>query len=146
MRIILSAILGLGLAACGQSSEPSAPPASDPATIRVLDQGEIIGSRTARGAEAWRGLAFAAPPVGDLRWRAPRPVSPHEGVFEALTSPERCAQITNGFDSDLEPDQLIGGEDCLYLDVYAPAGSRPRAAGDGLHPWRGQYMGLCGPV
>ncbi|SDM67913.1 para-nitrobenzyl esterase [Maricaulis salignorans] len=126
MRIILSAILGLGLAACGQSGQPPAQPVSDPATIRVLDQGEVIGSRTARGAEAWRGLAFAAPPVGDLRWRAPRPVLAHEGVFEALESPDRCAQITNGFDSDLEPDQLIGGEDCLYLDIYAPPGASDR--------------------
>lgn len=94
--------------------------------MRVLDQGEVVGFRSARGAEAWRGLAFAAPPVGELRWRAPRPVTHHDGVFEALASSGRCAQITNGYDADLEPDQLIGSEDCLYLDIYAPPGASGR--------------------
>jgi len=123
MRHIYSLILALGLAACGQSVEQERLPTSEASTLRMLEQGDVVGFRSARGAEAWRGLAFAAPPVGDLRWRAPRPVPRHDGVFEALSSSDRCAQITNGYDADLEPGQLIGGEDCLYLDIYAPPGA-----------------------
>lgn len=126
MRLLLTIILGLGLTACGQTVDQSFVPSSEPSTLRVTQQGEVIGFRSARGADAWRGLAFAAPPVGDLRWRAPRPALRHDGVFEALASPDRCAQITNGYDADLEPDQLIGSEDCLYLDLYAPPGASER--------------------
>lgn len=126
MRLVLTIILGLGLAACGQPVEPLALPSPEPSTLRMTEQGEVIGFRSARGADTWRGLAFAAPPVGDLRWRAPRPAPRHDGVFEALASPQRCAQITNGYDADLEPDQLIGSEDCLYLDLYAPPGASGR--------------------
>lgn len=104
----------------------AARPEPEASTHRLLDQGEIIGLRTARGADAWRGLGFAAPPVGDLRWRAPRPVPAHDGVYAALESPDRCAQISNGYDTHLEPGQLIGGEDCLYLDLYAPPDARGR--------------------
>ena len=126
MRIILSAMLGLSLAACTQPAEPPSRPSPEPATLRVLGQGEVVGFRHERGSDVWRGLAFAAPPLGDLRWRAPRPVAHHDGVFEALDSPGRCAQLTNGFDNGLEPDQLIGSEDCLYLDIYAPADAAGR--------------------
>tara|TARA_R110000868_G_scaffold35106_4_gene126024 strand:- start:5488 stop:7197 length:1710 start_codon:yes stop_codon:yes gene_type:complete len=126
MRLILTLMLGLGLAACESSPERSAMPAPEPSTLRVLAQGEVVGFISDRGAEAWRGLAFAVPPVGEMRWRAPRPVAPHDGVFEALASSDRCAQISNGYDTDLEPDQLIGGEDCLYLDIYAPPGASDR--------------------
>lgn len=120
MRVILSLILGLGLVACGQPSETAPPPAPAQSTLRSLDQGDVIGFRHARGSDVWRGLAFAAPPVGDLRWRAPRPVAHHDGLVEALSSPERCPQMTNAFDPEFEPGLLIGSEDCLYLDIYAP--------------------------
>ncbi|WP_417497749.1 carboxylesterase/lipase family protein [Maricaulis sp.] len=126
MRLVIPAILMWALAACGGPAEPPVRPEPDATTLRGTGQGEVIGFRTARGADAWRGLAFAAPPVGDLRWRAPRPVAQHDGVFEALQSSGRCPQITNGYDADLEPGQLIGAEDCLYLDIYAPPGAEGR--------------------
>ncbi|MGK0266074.1 MAG: para-nitrobenzyl esterase [Maricaulis sp.] len=126
MRVIMSVLLGLSLAACGQTVRTAPPPSPEPSTQRLLEQGEVVGFVSARGAEAWRGLAFAAPPVGDLRWRAPRPALSHDGVLEALSSSGRCPQISNGYDTDLEPGQLIGGEDCLYLDIYAPPGASGR--------------------
>lgn len=58
---------------------------------------------------AWRGLPYAAPPLGDLRWRLPQPVAPWGTVRESrLTLP--CAQ--GGRDSH---------EDCLYVSIFAPA-------------------------
>ncbi|MEV0710132.1 carboxylesterase/lipase family protein [Nocardia aurea] len=61
------------------------------------------------------GVPYAAPPVGDLRWRAPRAPQKWEGVRDALDFGDSCTQFPT----------LVGGrEDCLYLNVYAPA--RPR--------------------
>ncbi len=61
------------------------------------------------------GIPYAAPPVGALRWEPPQPVTPWTGVRSALSYGSRCAQLasTNGprFDT----------EDCLTLNVYAPA-------------------------
>ncbi|MEM9177841.1 MAG: carboxylesterase family protein, partial [Myxococcota bacterium] len=87
---------------------------ADSATRRVLAQGEVVGTTLEDGRVlAWKGLPFAAPPVGDLRWRAPQPPVAWEGVREALASGSMCTQLGG------EPVQ--GAEDCLYLDVFAPA-------------------------
>jgi para-nitrobenzyl esterase len=117
----------LVLTACGKNSPArDALPVLDSATRVTLAEGEAVGFRNADGVSVWRGLPFAAPPVGPLRWRAPRPPEDWQGVLEALTWSERCPQITNVFSAGegFEPGALIGAEDCLYLNVYAPEGAR----------------------
>ena len=75
MRGALTLLIGLMLAACGADDTP-APPVPDEATARTIAQGELIGfTETSTGAQVWRGIPFATAPVGDLRWRAPRPAS-----------------------------------------------------------------------
>ncbi|MEO5961426.1 MAG: carboxylesterase family protein [Opitutaceae bacterium] len=65
-----------------------------------------------QGLTVYRGIPFAAPPIGDLRWRAPRPAAKWDGVREATKF-------------GLDPYQGTGqgnvGEDCLYLNVWTPA-------------------------
>ena len=97
-------------------------PAPAPETGVTLTQGQAVGFLDEGGARVWRGLPFAAPPVGARRWRAPREAHAWRGVREALTSGERCSQLTNAYDEDegLEPGRVVGSEDCLTLDVYAP--------------------------
>lgn len=127
---IAAAAFVLALSACGQRQPtPEPAPVLDPATRVMLAEGEAAGFRNADGVEVWRGLPFAAPPVGPLRWRAPRPPEAWQGVREALTWSERCPQITNVFSAGegFEPGSLIGAEDCLYLNVYAPEGARGSA-------------------
>ncbi|GGE42553.1 para-nitrobenzyl esterase [Marinicauda pacifica] len=122
MRGALILLIGLMLAACGADDTP-APPVPDEATARTIAQGELIGfTETSTGAQVWRGIPFAAAPVGDLRWRAPRPAPAFEGRLEALASSDRCAQMTTPLDQGqgIEPGLLVGREDCLYLDIYAP--------------------------
>ncbi len=68
---------------------------------------------------SFKGLPYAAPPVGDLRWREPQPVSPWQGVRKAATYGNACIQepglsLRNGGD----PGTL--NEDCLYLNVWTP--------------------------
>lgn len=123
----LAAVAALVLSAC--ASEPAQPPIADVSTQRTVTGGAIVGFRDeAAGAQVWQGVPYAAAPVGDLRWRAPRPVEAWEGTLEALAHPDLCPQITNALNAEAtgtEPGLLVGSEDCLKLDVYAPAGAGP---------------------
>ena len=64
----------------------------------------------------YKGIPFAAPPVGDLRWREPQPVKPWQGVREASTFSAACVQTKT-------KSIPVTSEDCLYLNVWAPAES-----------------------
>ena len=121
-RMLLAAFVLI--AACGRTPA-AAPPAADPSTLRRVAQGEVVGFLADNGVHVWRGLPFAAPPVGDLRWRAPRPAAGWAGTRQALHPAGVCPQISNVFNADdgVKPGTLLGTEDCLYLDVYAPAGA-----------------------
>jgi para-nitrobenzyl esterase len=133
----MAACAALILAAC--ASEPEAPPVADAGTQRSVTGGEVVGFIDAdTGAQVWQGLPFAAAPAGELRWRAPRPVEGWSGTREALAHPEMCPQITNALNAEAtgaEPGQLVGSEDCLKLDVYAPAGAGPDNAERPVMVW-----------
>lgn len=88
--------------------------------VRTPD-GELRGMQGA-GLRAFLGVPYAAPPVGDLRWRAPRPVEAWSGTRDATRIGTDCTQA-------LGPKSILGGgggvvfgsEDCLYLNIYGPA-------------------------
>jgi len=82
--------------------------------------GLLRGTR-ADGIESFLGIPYAAPPVGDLRWRPPQAVAPWSGIRDATAYGNRCAQLasTNGAQSLTE--------DCLFLNVQRPAGASPRS-------------------
>lgn len=94
-----------------------------PDTRRRVAGGELIGSREADGTHAWRGIRYAKPPVGALRWRAPQPAPAWKGVLEALEHGPMATQ----FGGLLAPVAaklhgcIVGDEDCLSLNVFAPA-------------------------
>ena len=98
-----------------------APPAVDTTSKRSLASGEVVGFTGSYGSHVWRGIPYAAPPVGELRWRAPRPVPNWEGVHQALATGSACPQFASVFSGEGRgATGIIGEEDCLYLDVYAP--------------------------
>ena len=128
MRLsLVAAAAAIALAACAEQAPPPAQP--DPSTQRTVSGGEIVGYVNAQtGAEVWQGVPFAAAPTGDLRWRAPRPHGGWDAPLEALAHPDMCPQVTNALNAEAtgaELGQLIGSEDCLAVDVYAPAGAGP---------------------
>jgi para-nitrobenzyl esterase len=106
------------LAACARERSM---PSSDPTSLRSIAQGELIGFTGTYGSHVWLGIPYAQPPVGELRWREPRPPASWQGRREALAPGEVCPQfpsLVGGVEGDR--DQAVGGEDCLTLSVYAP--------------------------
>jgi len=86
-----------------------------------IDGGRISGV-TDSGVVSYKGIPYAAPPVGDLRWRAPQPVPVWTGVRAANKVGPLCMQIVNTGDNGVGPPP--DSEDCLNLDVYAPASGK----------------------
>lgn len=93
-------------------------PESSDATLRKLVTGEVVGYEDKENTYAWKGLPFAKPPVGDLRWKAPRPPESWSGVRPALKNGSMCPQMISFSWLPFHPK--IGSEDCLYLDVWTP--------------------------
>ena len=126
----LKAALVAGVALCllagcaKEGKQPMLPPAAEETAVS-LTQGDLVGFVAPSGAYVWRNIPFAAPPVGDLRWRAPRPAPSWEGTRSAVEAPEWCAQLTGPLDElyGFEGGRIGGSEDCLYLNIYAPAGA-----------------------
>jgi para-nitrobenzyl esterase len=123
MLLALAFALGTS-ASCsgGKSAEveqatPEAKLLSDPIK---LDSGYVSGTTIGdpgNEVRIFRGIPYAAPPVGDLRWKPPQPVTPWEGLREATAFSDGCAQLEVGFAPGPK------SEDCLYLNVLTPATS-----------------------
>jgi para-nitrobenzyl esterase len=93
----------------GDAAAAAPPPALDGPTVAV-SQGKVQGF-VADGVAQFRGLPFAAPPVGDLRWQAPRPAAKWSDVRAGNVFSATCLQA----------------EDCLYLNIYEPADAKKGA-------------------
>jgi para-nitrobenzyl esterase len=100
------------------------PPAAALATVRVAG-GQLAGAPSADGTVvAFKGVPFAAPPIGDLRWRAPRPPAAWPGVRRADTFGANCLQNIVDARKPWTYEFMAHGatsEDCLYLNVWSPA-------------------------
>ena len=98
-------------------------------TVLSIESGALAAPPPgAGGVRAFRGIPYAAPPVGPLRWRPPQPVAPWSGVRSAEAfGPNSLQGIV--FD-DIDPTACGVSEDCLYLNVWTPVapGSAERLA------------------
>ena len=77
------------------------------------------------GIRVFKGIPYAAPPVGELRWREPRPVQPWDSARLASEWGPRCVQSNRL--GDLDPLNKRMDEDCLYLNIWTPAKSADEA-------------------
>jgi len=92
-----------------------------PTSVYKTDAGPVQGV-ILDGVQVFHGIPYAAPPVGNLRFRSPQPVQPWNTTLSCIKPPTICPQFSG------ENHDLFGGEDCLYLDVYVPlkASKTPR--------------------
>ncbi len=124
----LVAVLGAGLAllmqGCGGSTDPAG---------RITSFGQVQGSDdAATSTYSWKGIPFAKPPVGALRWKAPVDPAPWNATLDATRFGQACLQngriygpgSNNTYDSTIATtlNTPVGGEDCLTLNIWRPAG------------------------
>ncbi|RYY95462.1 MAG: carboxylesterase/lipase family protein, partial [Comamonadaceae bacterium] len=125
-RLVASmALLGSLLLGCA-SSGPGDP------VQRATTYGPVVGVDASRtdGTFSWKGVPFAAPPVGARRWKAPADPSPWSKPLAADRYAAACVQTgrlygpgaNNRYDATIGSTlgQTLGSEDCLYLNVWAP--------------------------
>lgn len=116
--------LFLFLAAAGAADAAMIAVPGDP--VQTSD-GPVAGTRLQSGVKAYLGIPFAAPPVRENRWRAPQPVKPWAGVYNADTLKPECPQGLRSPSINHYFGEEPVSEDCLYLNIWAPAAAR---AGD----------------
>ncbi|HEY2915534.1 MAG TPA: carboxylesterase family protein, partial [Candidatus Angelobacter sp.] len=92
--------------------------------VRV-EQGLLAGMNgSSADIRVYRGVPFAAPPVGDLRWKAPQPAAKWQGVRKAAEFSNACWQTPYPPAAAIYQAMLPGlSEDCLYLNIWTPAKS-----------------------
>lgn len=112
---------GCALAAIALSVASGPVRATATAPTEVATQsGRVAGAIDAGDATiAFKGIPFAAPPIGPLRWREPQPVTPWRDVRPATAFAHDCAQVPH---AGVDPARF--SEDCLYLNVWKPAAAR----------------------
>ncbi len=115
MRLIRFGIPFAVLVACTQ-----APPAGTASTPRAptvsLEAGALAGAVDSSGVLLFRGIPYATPPVGDLRWRPPAPVAHWSGTRSAARAGKNCVQ--DAIYGDIDPFAAGISEDCLNLNVW----------------------------
>ena len=127
----LSSAFAVQAAATGDAANDSPTPALSPSQIAAVESAlpiqespiartanGLVSGKMEDGVAVFRGIPFAAPPVGQLRWREPQPAASWEGVRRADQNCNSCVQPKG-------PGLEMGGlgalsEDCLYLNVWTP--------------------------
>ena len=118
LSFFIISIIAFALASCTKS---------DPNPVLTIEGGQLQGVETGtEGIIAYKGVPFAAPPVGDLRWQEPQPVVPWDGVKVADTYGDAASQTTWDPESFYGREWQASGsvpftEDCLYLNIWTPA-------------------------
>lgn len=119
---LILAVLSLAFVSCKEKTDPN--------PVLTIEGGQIQGVLTpTEGVVAYKGIPFAAPPVGDLRWKEPQPILPWEGVKVADAYGDAASQLTWDPESFYGKEWQASGsvpfsEDCLYLNVWTPAAGK----------------------
>jgi len=112
LLVVLVFDLVIGLIGCGgNSTTPPPTGCTNTPTVKCTESGAIQGE-AAGNLYAFRGIPYAAPPVGNLRWKAPQPPASWNNVRNAVTFGNECPQF------ELNTGQYGGDEDCLTLNIF----------------------------
>ncbi len=116
-KIVRKAGYWAGIALALTASPPAQAQAQDK-TIVATDSGKVSGTRSG-DIMAYKGIPYAAPPVGEGRWRAPAPVRAWLGLRPATDYGADCEHSRRDWEADRAAAPM--SEDCLFLNVWAPA-------------------------
>ncbi|WP_229074481.1 carboxylesterase/lipase family protein [Actinoplanes sp. DH11] len=116
--VALGLIGALGAGACAARADAASGRAAPDRILIRTDAGPVSGAAT-DGTRTFTGIPYAAPPIGDLRWRPPRPATPWTSPLDATRPAPLCAQQGD----HLGTSSLA--EDCLYLNVTTPHTASP---------------------
>jgi para-nitrobenzyl esterase len=114
-------VVSIAVAANAQVTRPIP---GDPVTTEA---GFVTGTLDPSGLRTYLGIPFAAPPVRENRWRGPQPVKPWDGVLTANRRPTECVQGLRSSNANHYFGDEVAGEDCLYLNIWAPGTSNARS-------------------
>lgn len=115
--------------------------------VVATDDGELAGLALADGVRAFLGVPYAAPPVGDLRWRPPQPVAPWTGTRDATEHAPAAPQFPPPPNSLYSGGEQRFSEDCLHLNVWTgPEGDAPRPVLVWLHFGAYQFGSAGNPM
>jgi para-nitrobenzyl esterase len=118
--LLVCSLAGLAAVAGAAASTQTSAPSKTPPLVRV-DSGELQGV-VDDGVASFKGIPFAAPPVGELRWRPPQPAARWTGVRQAAEFGADCMQGRFGPPpAPGAPPARVPSEDCLFLNVWRPA-------------------------
>src|SRR6478736_1367184 len=117
-RHVVAGVIAAAALAIVARAQVTKASAGDPVTT---DAGLVSGTMSADGLKTYFGIPFAAPPIRENRWRAPQPVMPWQGVLTANKLPPECVQGLRSSTINHYFGDELSGEDCLYLNVWAPA-------------------------
>lgn len=123
-RLAVSSMAALLASASLASAAPMTPIPGDPVPT---DSGKLAGTRLASGVKAYLGVPYAEPPTQDLRWKPPQPIH-WDGVWNADRKGPECIQVLRPHNINHYFGEEPTSEDCLYLNLWAPADAEP---GDG---------------
>ena len=117
------AALALSLSASGTAVGAQAvmPIPGDPVAAPA---GKIAGKVLGSGVKAYLGIPYAAPPVRELRWREPQPLKPWAGVYNADRFAPECVQVLRRHNLNHYFGEESTSEDCLYVNIWAPADAK----------------------
>ncbi|WP_155949140.1 carboxylesterase/lipase family protein [Gayadomonas joobiniege] len=111
IKLIIISFLAVALIACSHSQLPKV-------QTQINTQHGIVQGYSEQGINIFKGIPYAKPPVGSLRWQAPQSLASWSGIKQTTKFASDCMQLP--FAQDAAPLTTKPSEDCLYLNVWAP--------------------------
>jgi para-nitrobenzyl esterase len=125
--LLLCSLVGLAATGAGTTASSQTAAPSQAAPVVRVEGGELKGV-VDDAVASFKGIPFAAPPVGELRWRPPQPAAKWTGVRQAADFGADCTQGRFGPPPAAgAPPPPASSEDCLFLNVWRPASAMPTA-------------------